>query len=70
MIATVPAANWPVLRLSLLCGQAAYRASNVPGALKTSINAYGFVADTTQEAADIFYGLQAEVMSSIGRERG
>jgi alkanesulfonate monooxygenase SsuD/methylene tetrahydromethanopterin reductase-like flavin-dependent oxidoreductase (luciferase family) len=31
---------------------------------------HGFVADTTQEAADTFYAPQAEVMNRIGRERG
>jgi alkanesulfonate monooxygenase SsuD/methylene tetrahydromethanopterin reductase-like flavin-dependent oxidoreductase (luciferase family) len=38
--------------------------------LKTSINVHGFVATTTQEAADTFYAPQAEVMNRIGRERG
>lgn len=50
--------------------QAAARAGNDPARLKTSINVHGFVADTTQEAADIFYPPQAEVMNRIGRERG
>jgi alkanesulfonate monooxygenase SsuD/methylene tetrahydromethanopterin reductase-like flavin-dependent oxidoreductase (luciferase family) len=31
---------------------------------------HGFVANTTQEAADTFYAPQAEVMNRIGRERG
>lgn len=31
---------------------------------------HGFIADTTQAAADQFYGPQAEVMNRIGRERG
>jgi alkanesulfonate monooxygenase SsuD/methylene tetrahydromethanopterin reductase-like flavin-dependent oxidoreductase (luciferase family) len=31
---------------------------------------HGFVWDTTQEAADLFYGPQAEVMNRIGKERG
>jgi len=38
--------------------------------LKTSINVHGFIHDTTQSAADIFYAPQAEVMDRIGRERG
>ena len=31
---------------------------------------HGFVAETSQEAADVFYPAQAEVMNRIGRERG
>jgi probable LLM family oxidoreductase len=50
--------------------QAAQRAGHDPATLKTSINVHGFVADTTQEAADTFYAPQAEVMNRIGRERG
>ncbi|MEZ0172247.1 LLM class flavin-dependent oxidoreductase [Microvirga sp. TS319] len=50
--------------------QAAQRSGKDPATLKTSINVHGFVADTTQEAADIFYAPQAEVMNRIGRERG
>jgi len=50
--------------------QAAQQAGHDPAALKTSINVHGFVADTTQDAADIFYAPQAEVMNRIGRERG
>jgi probable LLM family oxidoreductase len=50
--------------------QAAQRAGHDPAALKTSINVHGFVAATTQEAADTFYAPQAEVMNRIGRERG
>jgi probable LLM family oxidoreductase len=38
--------------------------------LKVSINSHGFVADTSQAAADLFYPPYAEVMSRIGRERG
>lgn len=50
--------------------QAAQRAGHDPAQLRTSINVHGFVADTTREAADIFYAPQAEVMNRIGRERG
>src|SRR5215213_10251043 len=50
--------------------QAARRAGHDPATLKTSINVHGFVADTTQEAADTFYAPQAEVINRIGRERG
>ncbi|NIX75636.1 LLM class flavin-dependent oxidoreductase [Microvirga terricola] len=50
--------------------QAGERAGHDPAGLKTSINVHGFVADTTQDAADTFYAPQAEVMNRIGRERG
>jgi probable LLM family oxidoreductase len=50
--------------------QAAARAGHEPTGLATSINVHGFVAETTQAAADTFYPAQAEVMNRIGRERG
>lgn len=50
--------------------EAAHRADQDQAKLKTSINVHGFVADTTEAAADQFYGPQAEVMNRIGRERG
>jgi probable LLM family oxidoreductase len=50
--------------------QAAARAGADPTGLKTSINVHGFIADTTDAAADQFYGPQAEVMDRLGRERG
>ncbi len=50
--------------------EAARRAGQDEAKLKTSINVHGFIADTTQAAADAFYGPQAEVMNRIGRERG
>jgi probable LLM family oxidoreductase len=50
--------------------QTAQRAGHGAGSLKTSLNVHGFVAATTQEAADTFYAPQAEVMNRIGRERG
>ncbi|MBP1874189.1 putative LLM family oxidoreductase [Ensifer adhaerens] len=50
--------------------EAARRAGQDAAKLKTSINVHGFIADTTDIAADQFYGPQAEVMNRIGRERG
>ncbi|MGO4563892.1 LLM class flavin-dependent oxidoreductase [Rhizobium sp. 2YAF20] len=50
--------------------EAARRADQDATRLKTSINVHGFIADTTQAAADQFYGPQSEVMNRIGRERG
>lgn len=50
--------------------RAAIQGGHDPASLRTSINVHGFVAETTERAADIFYGPQAEVMNRIGRERG
>ncbi|HXV30432.1 MAG TPA: LLM class flavin-dependent oxidoreductase [Sinorhizobium sp.] len=50
--------------------EAARRAGRDASRLKTSINVHGFIADTTEQAAEQFYGPQAEVMNRIGRERG
>jgi probable LLM family oxidoreductase len=50
--------------------EAARRADQDVAKLKTSINVHGFIADTTEAAADQFYGPQSEVMNRIGRERG
>ncbi|MBP1853390.1 LLM class flavin-dependent oxidoreductase [Rhizobium halophytocola] len=38
--------------------------------LPTSINVHGFVAETTEKAAEIYFEPQAAVMNRIGRERG
>ena len=46
------------------------QAGHDPARLKVSINSHAFVADTSQQAADIFFPPYAEVMSRIGRERG
>ena len=40
------------------------------GPLALSINSHGFVAETSQAAADSFYATYAEVMTQLGRERG
>lgn len=50
--------------------ETAKRAGHDPRKLATSLNAHGFVGETTEQAADDFYGPQAEVMNRIGRERG
>jgi probable LLM family oxidoreductase len=50
--------------------EAARRADQDATRLRASINVHGFIADTTQAAADQFYGPQSEVMNRIGRERG
>jgi probable LLM family oxidoreductase len=41
-----------------------------PASLAVSINAHGYLADTSQEAADAFFPSYAETMGRIGRERG
>ncbi len=56
--------------LADLYREAGRRAGQDAAALKTSINVHGFIADTTELAADQFYGPQAEVMNRLGRERG
>lgn len=50
--------------------EAARRAAQPAEKLKVGINSHGFIADTSQEAADIFWPSYSEVMSRIGRERG
>ncbi len=50
--------------------ESARRANRDPATLKTSINVHGFIADSTEKAADVFYEPQAAVMNRIGRERG
>lgn len=50
--------------------EAGRRAGHPASRLKASINVHGFIADTSDAAADQFYGPQAQVMDRIGRERG
>jgi alkanesulfonate monooxygenase SsuD/methylene tetrahydromethanopterin reductase-like flavin-dependent oxidoreductase (luciferase family) len=50
--------------------QAARLAGRDPADLPVGINSHAFVADTSQQAADEFYGPYAEAMTRIGRERG
>ncbi len=50
--------------------ETARRAGHDPATLPASLNVHGFVAETTEQAADDFYGPQSEVMNRIGRERG
>lgn len=49
---------------------AAARAGHDPASLALSINSHGFIADTSQQAADDAYPPYAETMGRIGRERG
>ncbi len=56
--------------LFTLYRETARRTGHDPATLATSLNVHGFVGETTEQAADDFYGPQAEVMNRIGRERG
>lgn len=49
---------------------AARQAGHDPAQLPVSINSHGFLADSVQQAADIYYPSAAIVMNKIGRERG
>jgi len=49
---------------------AAARAGHDPATLALSINSHGFVADTSQQAADDAFPPYAVTMGRIGRERG
>jgi probable LLM family oxidoreductase len=46
------------------------RAGHDPSTLAVSINSHGFIADTSQQAADDAYPPYADTMGRIGRERG
>ncbi len=50
--------------------ETAERAGHDPASLPVSINAHGFIADTSREAAEIAFPAFAETMTRIGSERG
>ncbi len=50
--------------------EAARRAGHDPARLPVSINSHGFIADTSQQAADDAFPPYLDVMGRIGRERG
>ncbi len=50
--------------------QAASQAGLDPTQIPLSVNSHGFIADTSQEAVDLYYPTAAVLMSRIGRERG
>jgi probable LLM family oxidoreductase len=56
--------------LVALYRKAAQRAGQDAAKLAVGINAHGFIADASQDAADSFYPSYAEAMTRIGRERG
>jgi alkanesulfonate monooxygenase SsuD/methylene tetrahydromethanopterin reductase-like flavin-dependent oxidoreductase (luciferase family) len=49
---------------------AAAEAGHDPARLPVSINSHTFVAESSQEAADLFFPSYAEMMNQLGRERG
>jgi alkanesulfonate monooxygenase SsuD/methylene tetrahydromethanopterin reductase-like flavin-dependent oxidoreductase (luciferase family) len=56
--------------LAGLYREAARRAGQDPAKLALSINSHGYVAETSQQAADEAFPPFAEAMTRIGRERG
>jgi probable LLM family oxidoreductase len=50
--------------------ESARRAGHDPATLPVGINSHTFIADTSEEAAEVFFPPYAEVMTRIGRERG
>ena len=50
--------------------QAGAQAGHSPETLKVAINSHGFIAETSQAAADIYFPPYADMFGRIGRERG
>ncbi len=50
--------------------EAGARAGHAPEKLKVGLHMFGFLGDTTEQAADDFYPGYAVMMSQIGKERG
>ena len=50
--------------------QAGQQAGHSPERLRVGVHAFGFVADTSQEAADAYYPGYARLVSTTGKERG
>ena len=69
-IAIIGGSPAPFVRLVALYREAAREAGHDPAQLPVSINSHGYIADTSQQAADEAFPYFAEVMSRIGRERG
>jgi probable LLM family oxidoreductase len=57
----------PLIRLYR---ETARRAGHDPSRLPISINSHGFIAETSEQAAEAAFAPYAEVMGRIGRERG
>ncbi|WP_168122336.1 LLM class flavin-dependent oxidoreductase [Paenibacillus sp. HB172176] len=50
--------------------RAAIQAGHDPRKLQIATHSHGFIGETTEQAADLFYKPTAEQMSKLGRERG
>ncbi len=50
--------------------EAGRRAGHSPNRLKVGVHALGYVAATTQEAADEFFPGYARAFTGVGKERG
>ncbi|MCR2806886.1 LLM class flavin-dependent oxidoreductase [Paenibacillus soyae] len=50
--------------------QAAAKAGHDPSKLQIATHSHGFLADSTEEAADLFFPYNQAQMNTIGRERG
>jgi probable LLM family oxidoreductase len=50
--------------------EAGKRAGHPPDRLKVGVHALGYIADTTQEAADTFFPGYARAFTGVGKERG
>ena len=50
--------------------EAGRRAGHAPEKLQVGVHAFGFVADTTEQAADDFFPGYANVFTQLGKERG
>ena len=62
-----PARFRPLVELYREAGQ---RAGHPPEQLRVGLHCFGFVGDTSQQAADDFYPGWAQMFTKIGRERG
>jgi len=67
IIGGAPARFAPLVKLYR---DAATHAGHDPQSLPLAVHLHGFIADSTREAIDVFYGPYAQAMSQIGRERG
>jgi alkanesulfonate monooxygenase SsuD/methylene tetrahydromethanopterin reductase-like flavin-dependent oxidoreductase (luciferase family) len=67
IIGGMPERFAPLVELYRESGQrAGYALTDLP----VSINSHGYIADTSQQAADEYYPAYATMMTRIGRERG
>ncbi|HEX4837942.1 MAG TPA: Atu2307/SP_0267 family LLM class monooxygenase [Solirubrobacteraceae bacterium] len=70
MIAIIGGAPARFAPLVELYREAARRAETDPSRLAVGINSHMYIAETSQRAADEFFGPYSQMMNRIGRERG